>query len=87
MHRRGQIRKRTLPVVAPNKNTLTADEDLLAPAPIGTVTSCEAENGLARIRVDRWLKAEAEGHPVTFNETLVTITKPDWLLAEVEAMK
>lgn len=87
MHRRGQIRKRTLMVSAPSADMLIAGADLIAQAPIGTVTSFEANQGLARIRIDRWLKAEAEGQAVTLNETLVTITKPDWLLREVEAMK
>ncbi|MEM6557296.1 MAG: folate-binding protein [Pseudomonadota bacterium] len=87
MHRRGTIRKRTLPIIAAADTTLTPGDDLLAPAPVGTLTSCEAENGLARMRVDRWLKATSDGHAVTLNETPVTIAKPDWLVAEVEAMK
>ena len=87
MHRRGTIRKRTLPIIATTDTTLTPGDDLLAPAPVGTLTSCEAENGLARMRVDRWLKATSDGHAVTLNETPVTIAKPDWLVAEVEAMK
>ena len=87
MHRRGHIRKRTLTVSAPTDGILDAGADLLAPAPIGNLTSCEANLGLARIRVDRWLKADAEGQAVMLNETPVTIAKPDWLLRELEAMK
>ncbi|MEM7457878.1 MAG: folate-binding protein [Pseudomonadota bacterium] len=87
MHRRGQIRKRTLSVSVPSGMSMTVGDDVVASAPIGSITSCEAEQGLARIRVDRWLKAVDEGQRVTLNETPVTITKPDWLLSEVEAMK
>ena len=87
MHRRGQIRKRTLTVSTPDVDALHTGADLLASAPIGSITSYEADQGLARIRVDRWLKAEHDGLAVTVNETPVTITKPDWLLRELEAMK
>ncbi|MEO1553930.1 MAG: folate-binding protein [Pseudomonadota bacterium] len=87
MHRRGQIRKRTLPLTVPTETTLSVGADLLAPATVGVITSCQAEHGLARIRVDRWLKAVDQGQSVTLDETPVTITKPDWLLNQVEAMK
>ncbi|MEM7330168.1 MAG: folate-binding protein [Pseudomonadota bacterium] len=87
MHRRGQIRKRTLPVSVSGASALEVGADLLAPAPIGSVTSSEANDGLARIRIDRWQKAEADGIEAIINETPVTITKPDWLLAELGAME
>lgn len=85
MHRRGQIRKRTLAISVPASTPLNEGDDLLAPAPIGTVSSHQDSHGLARIRVDRWQKADADGVPVQLNETPVTITKPDWLVAELNA--
>ena len=85
MHRRGQIRKRSLTVSIADGATMQAQDDLLAPASIGTITSHQGNIGLARIRVDRWQKAVADSVPVELNETPVTITKPDWLVAELSA--
>lgn len=85
MHRRGQIRKRTLTVSTADGATMKAQDDLLAPASIGTVTSHQETIGLARIRVDRWQKAVADGATIKLNETPVTIAKPDWLVAELSA--
>lgn len=87
MHRRGQIRKRTLMFEVSDRAAIEDGSDLHAPAPIGTVTSHAALQGLARVRVDRFLKSEEAGATVTLDETPVTLTKPDWLLAEQEAMK
>jgi hypothetical protein len=85
MHRRGQIRKRTLTVSIANGATMKTQDDLLAPASIGTVTSHQDTIGLARIRVDRWQNAVADGAAIELNETPVTIAKPDWLVAELSA--
>ena len=85
MHRRGNIRKRALPVNIPEDLDTAPGADILAPAPIGALTSFERPFGLARIRVDRWLKADADGTAATIDETPVTIAKPDWLLAELAA--
>ena len=85
MHRRGNIRKRTLPVVIPEDLEAAPGADILAPAPIGALTSVEKPFCLALIRVDRWLKAETDGATAMIDETPVTITKPDWLLAELAA--
>jgi len=87
MHRRGQIRKRTLPFAIAESGKIEIGAELLAPASVGLVTSHEGRHGLARLRVDRLLKAEAADALVTLDETPVTITKPDWLLREQEAMK
>jgi hypothetical protein len=87
MHRRGQIRKRTLRFSVDARSAIETGAELLAPAPVGTVSSYEGDHGLARIRVDRLIKAEAAGATVTLNETPVTITKPDWLVREQDAMK
>lgn len=82
MHRRGQIRKRTLTVRLAAGLAAQPGMDLHAPAPIGSVTSAQKDQALARLRIDRWLKAEADGMPVLLDETPVTIEKPDWLIAE-----
>lgn len=82
MHRRGQIRKRTLTVRVATGESAQPGMDLHAPAPIGNVTSAQNELALARLRIDRWSKAEADGMPVLLDETPVTIEKPDWLITE-----
>ena len=87
MHRRGQIRKRTLPVQGPANTMLETGSDILAPLSIGTVTSAEGPFGLARIRVDRMLKSETDGETPQIHETPVMIEKPDWLRAELAAMQ
>ena len=86
MHRRGTIRKRSLTAELPANLEASVGADILSPTPIGSVTSAEGSLGLARIRVDRWTKAEAGGAAVTIDETPVIIRKPDWLLAELAAM-
>ncbi len=87
MHRRGQIRKRTLRFSINTNNAIETGAELLAPAPVGSVTSHASGHGLARVRVDRLMRAEAAGETVSLNETPVTITKPDWLVREQDAMK
>ena len=87
MHRRGQIRKRTLGFSIDERSALETGAELLAPASVGSVSSYEGGHGLARVRVDRLFKAQAAGATVTLNETPVTITKPDWLVREQDAMK
>jgi len=87
MHRRGQIRKRTLLFSTGADTAIETGAELLAPAPVGSVSSHAGGHGLARVRVDRLMKAETAGATVTLNETPVTITKPDWLVREQDAMK
>lgn len=84
MHRRGKIRKRTLPISVAATETLTADQELRAVAPIGAVTSAEENYGLARLRIDRWQSVEADGAAISIDETPVTIAKPEWLSLELE---
>lgn len=55
MKRKGVIRKRTLRVQG---EALEAGADILAEAPIGTVTSAKDGIGLAQIRLDRLAKAD-----------------------------
>lgn len=85
MHRRGRIRKRTLPISIAAPHHLAKGQEVRASAPIGSVTSAEADHGLARLRVDRWQTAETSATPLMIDETPVTIAKPDWLIAELDA--
>ena len=83
MKRRGKIRKRTLTV---RGTALEAGADILAAAPIGTVTSVEGELGLALVRTDRLQKALAEGVALTCNGQPVQFDLPDWAKAELDAL-
>lgn len=85
MHRRGQIRKRSLPLTLTAEDAI-AGNDIVAAAPVGSLTSVEANLALARLRVDRLEKALTDGLALTVNETPVTIDIPAWLQAEREAM-
>lgn len=87
MHRRGKIRKRSLPIKLASSGEVEVGDALLAPAPIGEVTSIQDRQALARVRIDRWQKAESDQAQIAINETPVTITKPDWLVAELSAKK
>ena len=86
MHRRGKIRKRTLRLASPEGLAGAPGDALMAPNPIGQLTSATSGQGLALIRVDRLLQAERAGEPILLNESSVTIEKPDWLAAELAAI-
>lgn len=86
MHRRGKIRKRTVIVSGLDSSNVASGAEILAATPVGEMTSVEGDQGLARVRTDRLFKAEQEGQSLSVNETPVTIAKPDWLLAERDAM-
>jgi len=83
MKRRGKIRKRTLPVEG---EALEAGADILASAPIGTVTSVAGGIGLALVRTDRLAKALAEGAALTCSGAPVTFDLPEWAQAEIKAL-
>ena len=83
MKRRGKIRKRTLPVQGA---ALETGADIVATAPIGTVTSAEGDTGLALVRTDRLAKALAEGAELTCNGQPVRFDLPDWAEAEMQAL-
>ena len=85
MHRRGKIRKRTVPVELAAA-TASPGDAILAPAPIGDITSVEGSLALARVRVDRLATAERDGQTPLLHETPVTIRKPDWLVSEQTAI-
>ncbi len=80
MHRRGNIRKRTLVL---HGRELTPGTDILAPAPLGTITSAAADLALARVRLDRL--AKADGQALSASDKPVTVKKTDWLQTEIEA--
>tara|TARA_R100001132_G_scaffold852_1_gene1099 strand:- start:928 stop:1500 length:573 start_codon:yes stop_codon:yes gene_type:complete len=82
MKRKGKIRKRTVKV---SGETLEAGMDILAEAPIGTVTSVAGTNGLALIRTDRLAKAEQDGKSFTCNGAPVSFDLTDWQRAEIDA--
>lgn len=76
MKRRGTIRRRTIAV---SGKSLESGADILAPAPIGKVTSVAGEDGLASLRIDR-LQSATEAP--SCNGAPVSIASPDWLKAE-----
>lgn len=83
MKRRGKIRKRTLIV---HGASLAAGADILAGAPVGTVTSAAGDAGLALVRTDRLQKALADGTALTCNDAPVRIDLQDWAEAELAAL-
>lgn len=83
MKRRGKIRKRTLMVHGP---ALEPGADILAAAPVGTVTSVAGEAGLALVRTDRLQKAMAAGAALTCNGQPVRFDLPDWAAEEINAL-
>ncbi len=87
MHRRGKIRKRTFRVDLSQAGAASPGDDITAPLPIGTLTSVEGAEALALVRVDRLIKAEADGAAFQVNESSVTIAKPAWLEADLAAME
>lgn len=87
MHRRGKIRKRTLQVELPADLAAEPGTNLMAPQPIGTLTSRQGSQALALIRIDRLQRALTDQVPVCLNESSVTIVRPDWLAADLVAME
>ncbi|KCZ88122.1 YgfZ/GcvT domain-containing protein [Hyphomonas jannaschiana] len=83
MKRRGKIRKRTLIVHGAG---LTAGADILAGAPIGTVTSAAGDTGLALVRTDRLQKALTGSADLTCNEAPARFELQDWAEAELAAL-
>jgi tRNA-modifying protein YgfZ len=83
MKRKAKIRKRTLPVHGAG---LKQGADVLAGSSIGNVTSVSGTMGLALIRTDRMVSAEAAGHAFTCGGQPVTIDRPAWLELELIAL-
>jgi folate-binding protein YgfZ len=83
MHRRGKIRKRTIPLTA--LDNIAKGADIVGETPIGKTTSAQGTAALALIRVDRMAAAETKSAAFTVDETPVTLHKPDWLRREMIA--
>ncbi len=87
MHRRGKIRKRTLSIEFPDGLTVQPGDEIMAPLPIGVVTSVSGTRALALVRTDRLLAAERAGETPTLHETPVRLEKRAWLEAELARME
>lgn len=84
MHRRGNIRKRTLTV---RGAALVAGAPVMAELPIGEITSAIGDIGLARLRLDRLAKAISEQATVSANGTPVEIPVDDNIQLQLDAFK
>lgn len=82
MHRRGNIRKRTVTLKGKN---LQPGSNLTADTLLGTVTSACSEQALALVRVDRLAKALAAGQDLTVDDKTVRLEETDWLKTEMAA--
>ncbi|MEM7767015.1 MAG: folate-binding protein [Pseudomonadota bacterium] len=91
MHRRGNIRRRTVALTSTGSGSgtgsgidLTPGTPIQAETPIGEITSVEGPRALARIRIDRL--ARADSNALTVNGAPVQLHIPDWLAAEMAAL-
>ncbi|WOR14240.1 folate-binding protein [Hyphomonas sp. FCG-A18] len=84
MHRRGKVRKRTLSLRSGALEVLSGP--LRGAHEIGQITSSVEGQALTRVRIDRLKQAMDKGEALSVDETPVTITKPDWLEAEMTAL-
>jgi hypothetical protein len=82
MHRRGNIRRRTIALTGTG---LVPGDTLMATSPLGEVTSVSGARALARVRIDRFARAEADGQAIHVNDNPVKIAKQDWLVSEMAA--
>ena len=82
MKRKGGVRKRTVRV---RGAALSAGADILAGGPVGRVTSCAGELGLAIIRLDRFAAALGNKSDVTVNEAAAQIEAPGGFVNEAGA--
>jgi len=81
MHRRGNIRRRTVVLLGEN---LEVGGDVRAGGnSLGQVTSVDQKCALARLRIDRLARAEADGLALSVNDIPVTVEKSDWLQEEM----
>ena len=81
-HRKGKIRKRTVVIEGAN---LQPGSDVMATTSLGTITSATPTHALARLRIDRLAKAEADDVSLSVDEKPVRLIKPDWLAIEMAA--
>ncbi len=84
MKRKGGVRKRMINLVGAG---VAADRPVLGPAELGRVTRADNRTGLALMRIDRLAKALHVGAPISCGDAPVDLHFPDWLRAEIEALK
>lgn len=83
MHRRGNIRRRTLALEAAGA---APGDTVEAGAPLGDINSAADGRALARLRIDRLAKALASDQAITVSGAPANLHLPDWLSAEMDAM-
>lgn len=83
MHRRGNIRKRTMPVRGAG---LSPGDPVMAPLPIGEITSMIGNVGLARMRLDRLAKALNDQAAVSTKDVPIEMVIRDDIKIELDAL-
>jgi hypothetical protein len=84
MKRRGIARRRTLKVQVVAG---TPPSPILANGfEIGELTSVSGATGLARVRIDRLVEAQAKGEAVSANGAPVVFDSPSWLASELAGL-
>jgi hypothetical protein len=90
MKRRGTARRRTLTVALPDGAPETPCPIMATgsgdPFEIGALTSASNGVGLARVRIDRMMEAEAAGQTFSADGHALVFDHPDWLSAELTAL-
>ncbi|MGB3626879.1 MAG: folate-binding protein [Henriciella sp.] len=81
-HRRGKVRKRTFILEGEN---LDAGQEVSVGNSVGEITSAAGGKALARLRVDRLVKALSDGEQPSVNGAPVKLITPDWLSDEMTA--
>lgn len=87
MKRRGVARRRTLIAKLVGDATPTPAPILADGFEVGRLTSTAGGWGLARVRIDHVADAEAKGQTFVVGDQPLTLKKPDWLAAELSALK
>lgn len=87
MKRRGVARRRTLIAKVAGDAQQTPAPILADGFEVGRLTSAASGLGLARVRIDHVADAEAKGQAFVVGGQTLTFDKPDWLAAELAALK
>ncbi len=87
MKRRGTARRRTLAFHFPNGAPEATTPLYLGETPLGEISSSTSDYALARIRIDRLAKAQADGQ-IEFiaADKKAELISPDWLAEQIEAV-
>jgi folate-binding protein YgfZ len=85
MHRKGGVRKRTLPVQAETQLNI-GDEILAGETGLGMVTSSAGKHSLALLRIDRVAKALKAGEALKINGGVIQISDPFEILKDATAL-